>query len=285
VKPSNVVVAGERHVPQATEPAIVKLLDLGLARALDPDDMVVPNLTRDHTVVGTPDYMAPEQAKDSKTVDARADLYSLGCTLYFLLTGRVPFPATGPIEKILAHQTEHPPPVQALRPEVPAAVAEIVAKLMAKRPDDRIQTAGEVAAALAPHARYPEGAPPVEVVLRVRDREPGRAGAHADTGSSRNTPASAASSVGSSGGLLGLARDDVPQPPMRPAPLLDPGTPPPRPRGQRRAKPEAEPAARRKSRRASRKTRRRELPALVWVIAALCGFVVLAVAYWLLTRP
>lgn len=160
VKPSNIVVAGERHVPRATEPAAVKLLDLGLSRAMDPDEMVAPNLTRDHTVVGTPDYMAPEQAKNSKAVDPRADLYSLGCTFYFLLAGRVPFAAPSAIEKILAHHTDVPTPVQALRPQVPNAVAELVARLMAKRPEDRPQTAAEVAARLEPFVAYPAGAAP-----------------------------------------------------------------------------------------------------------------------------
>ncbi|MBM3980003.1 MAG: hypothetical protein FJ304_06910 [Planctomycetes bacterium] len=191
IKPGNLVVAGERHLPQATEPAVVKLLDLGLARAVDRDDMVAPDLTRDHAVVGTPDYMAPEQAKNSKLVDPRADLYSIGCTLYFLLTGRVPFPHGGAIEKILAHQTDPPPPLQALRKEVTQRLAEIVARLMAKRPDDRFQSAGELAEALAPFARYPAGAPPVAVVP-VRD--PARP-ATEDSGAERGGfPASAGGS-------------------------------------------------------------------------------------------
>lgn len=164
VKPSNIVVAGERHLPQATEPAVVKLLDLGLARAIDPDDMVAPDLTRDHTVVGTPDYMAPEQAKNSRLVDGRADLYSLGCTLYFLLTGQPPFPNGSAIDKIMRHQLDQPAPIQALRPGVPTAVAEVVAKLMAKRPADRFACAAELAAALAPHVRYPDGTAAVPVV-------------------------------------------------------------------------------------------------------------------------
>jgi serine/threonine-protein kinase len=278
VKPSNVVVAGERHLPQATEPAIVKLLDLGLSRALDPIDMVAPDLTRDHTVVGTPDYMAPEQAKDSKHVDARADIYALGCTLYFLLTGRVPFIADGAIEKILAHQTELPPPLQALRPDVPAAVAEIVARMMAKRPADRFQTAAEVAAALEPYARYPEGAPPVEIVpARPRTREPARQAHHADTGAARSTlPPSLGSSVGSVD-FFGLSRDDAPQPPATPRrrdhhPLAE--TPPPK----------AEIAPVPKTRRKRHKSRRREMHPAVWVVAALCGFVILALTYWMLTQ-
>ncbi len=167
IKPSNIVVAGERHLPQATEPAVVKLLDLGLARTIDPDDMVSPDLTRDHTVVGTPDYMAPEQAKNSKLVGPRADLYSLGCTLYFLLTGRVPFPSGGAIEKMMQHQLAQPDPLQALRPDVPDAVAEIVARLMSKRPDDRHASASEAAAALEPHARHAHGASAVSVPLHA----------------------------------------------------------------------------------------------------------------------
>ncbi|MBP3954602.1 serine/threonine protein kinase [Gemmata sp. G18] len=169
IKPSNIVVAGERHLPQATEPAVVKVLDLGLARAIDPDDMVSPDLTRDHTVVGTPDYMAPEQARNSKLVDARADLYSLGCTIYFLLTGHPPFPTGNAIEKLIQHQTNRPTPLQAIRPAVPAAVAELVARLMAKKPDDRFATAGAFAAAIEPHTLYPVGSPAVPVVS-VQDR-------------------------------------------------------------------------------------------------------------------
>jgi serine/threonine-protein kinase len=126
---------------------------------------VAPDLTRDHAVIGTPDYMSPEQAKSSRDVDPRADLYSLGCALYFLLTGRVPFPYASPLQKILAHQNEPPPPVQALRPEVPAPVAGIIARLMAKRPDDRYQTAAALAEALALHAKYPPGTRPIEIVL------------------------------------------------------------------------------------------------------------------------
>jgi serine/threonine-protein kinase len=169
VKPSNIVVAGERHLPQATEPTIVKLLDLGLARAIDPDDMILPDLTRDHTVVGTPDYMAPEQAKNSRGADPRCDLYSLGCTLYFLLAGQVPFPHATAIQKILAHQAETPAPIQSVRPEVPTAVAEIIANLMAKRPEQRVQTAAEVAARLAPFCRYAPNTPPVKITI-VRDQ-------------------------------------------------------------------------------------------------------------------
>jgi serine/threonine protein kinase len=134
---------------------VVKILDMGLIRSIgfDSGGPEGNDLTRSGTVVGTPDYMAPEQAKNSSTVDHRADLYSLGCTLYFLLAGRPPYPDGNAIEKILKHQLEAPLPLQALRPEVPTAVAEVVARLMAKSSADRYTTAREVAQALAPLAR------------------------------------------------------------------------------------------------------------------------------------
>jgi eukaryotic-like serine/threonine-protein kinase len=155
VKPSNFVVSGERYLPDATEPAVVKILDMGLIRSIgfETDGPGGDDLTRSGTVVGTPDYMAPEQAKNSSTVDHRADLYSLGCTLYFLLAGQPPFPDGNAIEKILKHQIEAPLPLQALRPEVPTVVAEVVARLMARAPADRFATAREAAEALAPLAR------------------------------------------------------------------------------------------------------------------------------------
>ncbi|MCS6865859.1 MAG: serine/threonine-protein kinase [Gemmataceae bacterium] len=196
VKPSNIVVAGERHLPQAREPAVVKLLDMGLARAMDPDDMVLPDLTRDHTVVGTPDYMAPEQAKNSRGADPRCDLYSLGCTLYFLLAGRVPFPHATAIQKILAHQSEIPPPIQSLRPDVPAAVAQLITALMAKNPDQRLQTAAEVAARLAPFCRYAPHTPPVKITVLRDDtsRDTRRYGSTASENAPFAPPAPAAPS-------------------------------------------------------------------------------------------
>jgi WD40 repeat protein len=137
---------------------------MGLARLTHADDQASSTMTHEGTVMGTPDYIAPEQAVESHTVDIRADLYSLGCTFYYLLTGRVPFPGGTFVQKINKHQFDQPPPVEQLRPEVPPAVASIVRRLMAKRPDDRYQTPAEVAAALGvlggeqddtPHGRPP----------------------------------------------------------------------------------------------------------------------------------
>jgi len=182
IKPSNIVVSGERHVPQATEQAVVKILDMGLIRVIWEDEPEPgeeywgkrgPSLTRDGAVVGTPDYMAPEQTRDSRAVDHRADLYSLGCTLYYLLTGRPPFAEGGALEKLSRHRDDAPPPLQALRPDVPTAVAAVVARMMAKDPADRHPSAAAVAADLAPLTAYPARSGAVPVHFRRGPRPAG----------------------------------------------------------------------------------------------------------------
>jgi serine/threonine-protein kinase len=129
----------------------IKVLDMGLVRLLD-DDSGVPaatKLTRLGAVMGTVDYIAPEQALNSHKADIRSDLYSLGCTLYHLLTGRVPFPADEPMAKLLAHSCDRALAVEHLRPDVPPPVADIVRKLMAKHPNDRHQRPAELVLDLA----------------------------------------------------------------------------------------------------------------------------------------
>jgi serine/threonine-protein kinase len=146
IKPSNILVSGERAAPDTGGVATVRLLDMGLVRSLvEDDDASKTELTRDGTVVGTPDYMSPEQAKNSSGVDHRADVYSLGCTLFYLLTGKPPFPDGSPIDKLLRHQLDPPPDVRKQRPDVPFEVVNLVNKMLAKRPEDRVQTAAEVA--------------------------------------------------------------------------------------------------------------------------------------------
>jgi hypothetical protein len=90
------------------------------------------------------DYIAPEQAVDASKADPRADIYSLGCTLYFALAGRPPFPGGTPQDKIQWHQTQEPTPIERLRPELPAAFVDLLRKMMAKRPEDRFASAHEV---------------------------------------------------------------------------------------------------------------------------------------------
>ncbi len=149
VKPDNLIlVAG----PDASTPGVVKVLDFGLA-ALTAERG--DGLTDTNVVMGTPDYMAPEQAEDPRTADIRADVYSLGCTLYYLLTGSVPYPAPTPLLKLLAHREKPVPSVRGARPEVPTDLAAVLERLLAKRPADRYQTPGEAAAALEPFTRPP----------------------------------------------------------------------------------------------------------------------------------
>jgi eukaryotic-like serine/threonine-protein kinase len=129
----------------------VKLLDLGLARfARSPDN--VSQAGDSKTVLGTADYLAPEQARSSQ-VDARADLYALGAVAYFLLTGKAPFDGGSVAQKLIRHQTEVPAPVTGLRPDVPAGLAAVVARMLDKDPAGRPQSANRVIAELRPWVR------------------------------------------------------------------------------------------------------------------------------------
>jgi serine/threonine protein kinase len=132
----------------------VKLSDLGLAKFFGQCEEATTDLTRSGAVLGTIDYMAPEQAEDAKRADTRSDIYSLGCTLYKCLTGRAPFEDGTHVQKILAHRQEEPDPIPLWNPDVPADLAKlIVNRMMAKSRADRFQTPAEVAAALLPWAQ------------------------------------------------------------------------------------------------------------------------------------
>jgi serine/threonine-protein kinase len=144
VKPGNILVTQDGST--------VKLVDLGLARFDHPDwEEAGADLTRVGMMIGTPDYVSPEQIRDSRQVDIRSDLYSLGCTFYHMLTGRGPYEGLDLREKLLQQQAEDPVPVQDLRPDVPPGVAAVVRKLMQKKPRDRYQDPAEVAAVLRPY--------------------------------------------------------------------------------------------------------------------------------------
>ena len=127
----------------------VKMLDLGLARFFDDDSEASLTVTHDEKVLGTADYLAPEQALDSHSVDARADIYSLGCTMYFLLTGHPPFTTGTLAQRLMAHQTQEPPRIKAERKDVPEDLLAIVDRMMAKKAGDRFQSAAETSETLA----------------------------------------------------------------------------------------------------------------------------------------
>jgi serine/threonine protein kinase len=138
IKPANCLV--DKH-------NVVKLLDLGLAK-LTEDDQASLTMANEENVLGTADYLAPEQALNSHQADNRSDIYSLGCTLYFLLTGSPPFPEGSISERLLKHQTARPASIFNTRPDAPPSLVEICETMMAKKPDDRFQSAGEVSANL-----------------------------------------------------------------------------------------------------------------------------------------
>jgi serine/threonine protein kinase len=160
IKPQNLIL-GKKHV--------IKVLDFGLAKVLQEktDDTGLTGLGR---MLGTPDYIAPEQTLDATSADTRADIYSLGCTLYFLLTGHAPFRAKSLYEILQAHQTTEAKPLNLERPEVPVELATVVAKMMAKEPAKRYQKPVEVAQALMPFIKpgtksAPTAAPSHEMSL------------------------------------------------------------------------------------------------------------------------
>lgn len=143
VKPSNIMMTRDGHV---------RLLDLGLALLRDGygDGS---EITASGLLLGTAAYMAPEQASDPRQVDIRADLYSLGCTLYFLLAGRPPFGGKdhgSPLRTLMAHAQEPAPSIASVRPEVPGSLIVVIERLMAKDTADRFQSPAEVVAALGP---------------------------------------------------------------------------------------------------------------------------------------
>ncbi len=130
VKPSNILVTREGRA---------KLIDMGLARLLDPSESQ-DDLTASGVTLGTFDYISPEQARDPRNADIRSDIYSLGCTFFYMLAGRPPFPEGTVLQKLLQHQGDEPPDVREFQPNVPSEVAQLIQKMMAKDPRQRFQT-------------------------------------------------------------------------------------------------------------------------------------------------
>jgi serine/threonine protein kinase len=143
IKPANLIVATE-----GTK-RVVKVLDFGLAKVTS-EGQADSGLTREGQMLGTPEYIAPEQIRDAQSADIRADIYSLGCTLYYLLTGGPPFRGEHLWDVYQAHFSMDAGPLNLVRPEVPVELAAVVSKMMAKEPGRRFQTPGEVAQALTP---------------------------------------------------------------------------------------------------------------------------------------
>jgi len=136
---------------------VVKLLDLGVARLTGFDSSLT--LASNQNLLGTIDYLSPEQALSSHHVDGRSDIYSLGCTLYFLLTGHPPFPDGSQAQKLLAHQIQAPAPLTKKRRDVPPDFVAFLDQMMAKRPNKRPQTMQEVAESLKMWASVKAPAP------------------------------------------------------------------------------------------------------------------------------
>jgi serine/threonine protein kinase len=135
IKPANLLRAKD---------GTVKILDMGLARLSNTDSSTDVNLTGTGVMMGTAAYMPPEQARDTRKADARSDLYSLGCTLFYLLTGRIAFPGTTQIDIILSHVNQPIPSLRKINPQIPVAVDRVFQRLVAKNPDDRYQSADEL---------------------------------------------------------------------------------------------------------------------------------------------
>ena len=151
VNPYNVMV---------THDGTAKLADLGLAIDMAEEERV----TREGATVGTFDYVAPEQARHSQAADIRSDIYSLGCSIYHMIAGQVPFPSPSLPEKLYSHQALEPTPLTELVPEVPPALAAVVAKMMRKQPADRYETPEQVVRALEP---FLDGAAPTMLEART----------------------------------------------------------------------------------------------------------------------
>ncbi len=160
IKPSNVLIGEEDEI---------KLVDMGLARS---DNLELSeDMTASGVTLGTFDYISPEQARDPRDADLRSDIYSLGCTLYFMLTGHPPYPGGTMLQKLLSHGNAPPPDARELRPEVSGELMAVIRKMLAKSPDDRYQIADDLIADLREVA-FRDGLTRTQAIGPVAIREP-----------------------------------------------------------------------------------------------------------------
>jgi serine/threonine protein kinase len=212
IKPNNLMLAieGKKHV--------VKILDFGLAKATSEKDAETRQ-TKSGQMLGTPLFVSPEQISDARSADIRADVYSLGCTLYYLLSGRPPFQDESLFELLRAHHEREATPLNVVRPDVPVELAALVGKMMAKDPTKRYQTPIEVARALVPFFKPGQSvatAPPGDIPLAPPTSET-EYGLATVTSTSAPTPATP---LPASDPLFPSQADILPDPTVEPPAVL-----------------------------------------------------------------
>ena len=158
IKPGNIMIDRQ---------GTAKILDMGLARFYKDEKDQLTLKYDDKNVLGTADYVAPEQTRDSRNIDVRADIYGLGATFYFVLAGQPPFPEGTVAEKLIAHQTKKPRSILEIRKDVPQGLAKILDKMLAKDPADRYSTPQEIANALEIYTLTPIEPPPSEEMPKL----------------------------------------------------------------------------------------------------------------------
>lgn len=166
IKPHNLMRARPRAGNQSS---LVKILDFGLARFASEEAGGMQ--TASGLIIGTVDFMAPEQADNSRNADIRSDIYSLGCTFYYLLSGRVPFPDGTVIQRLMAHVERQPPSLRSVRPDLPPGLIVAVERMLAKKPADRFQSPADVIRAVAAF-RDGDNVPVVQLAEPPRRKDP-----------------------------------------------------------------------------------------------------------------
>jgi tRNA A-37 threonylcarbamoyl transferase component Bud32 len=195
----------------------VKILDFGLAK-LASERGAGTGLTAANAYMGTPDYSAPEQATDARSADIRADIYSLGCTLYCLLAGRPPFHEETDVKTILAHLQKEPPPLADMRADVPAELWAVLTRMLAKEPGQRFQKPAEVAQALLPFAKAGPSAAPAALGLASPARKTAVARDTTGPAGGSKTARQVAAATGSAPDAAPKAANKLRMPAMRSAP-------------------------------------------------------------------